>query len=108
MTIVGSLEIVGGIIFNRDRLTLTCITTGGPATTVTWTRDSTIVTGGTETVLNNSVTSQYNHTLMNVATAGDYTFKVSNRKPSVTSASIRIGMLAKEDALLTERCIAIQ
>ena len=33
------------------QVTLTCISTGGPATTVTWTRDSDTVTEGTETVL---------------------------------------------------------
>ena len=42
--------------FNSDfnqlspQFTLTCISTGGPATTVTWTRDSVTVTEGTETV----------------------------------------------------------
>ena len=44
------------------QFTLTCICTGGPATTVTWTRDSTTVTEGTETVLNDPVTAQYTHT----------------------------------------------
>ena len=34
------------------QFTLTCISTGGPAITVTWTRDSTTVTEGNETVLN--------------------------------------------------------
>ena len=43
------------------QFTLTCITTGGPATTVTWTRDSTTVTEGNETVLNDPVTAQYMH-----------------------------------------------
>ena len=45
------------------QFTLTCISTGGPATTVTWTRDSTTVTEGNETVLNHPVTAQYTHTL---------------------------------------------
>ena len=45
------------------QFTLTCISTGGPATTVTWTRDSTTVTEGTETVLDDPVTAQYTHTL---------------------------------------------
>ena len=46
-----------------SQFTLTCISTGGPATTVTWTRDSTTVTEGTETVLDDPVTAQYTHTL---------------------------------------------
>ena len=45
------------------QFTLACISTGGPATTVTWTRDSTTVTQGTQTVLNDPVTAQYTHTL---------------------------------------------
>ena len=45
------------------QFTLTCISTGGPATTVTWTRDSVTVTEGTETVLDDPVTAQYTHTL---------------------------------------------
>ena len=59
------------------QFTLTCISTGGPATTVTWTRDSTTVTQGTQTVLNDPVTANYSHTL-NVTTAGDYICTVSN------------------------------
>jgi hypothetical protein len=43
-----------------------CISTGGPATTVTWTRDFTTVTQGTQTVLNDGVTAQYIHTIIYV------------------------------------------
>ena len=42
---------------------LTCISTGGPASTVTWTRDSATITQGTQTELNDPVTAQYTHTL---------------------------------------------
>ena len=45
------------------QFTLTCNSTGGSATTVTWTRDSVSVTEGNETVLNDPVTAQYTHTL---------------------------------------------
>ena len=49
--------------------TLTCISTGGPPTTVTWTRDSTtVITEGTHTLLNNGVTAQFTHTLLVTAT----------------------------------------
>ena len=65
---------------------LTCISTGGPATTVTWTRDSVTVTEGTETVLADPVTAQYNHTLTgNVA--GEYSCTITNNKPSNASAT---------------------
>ena len=68
--------------------TLTCISTGGPATTVTWTRDSVTITEGTETVLNDPVTAQYTHTL--TVTGGEYTCTVTNDKPSTASATINI------------------
>ena len=45
------------------QFTLTCITTGGPATTVTWTRDFVEVFENTKTVLDDPVTAQYTHTL---------------------------------------------
>ena len=51
-------------LHNDNSFTLTCISTGGPATTVTWTRDSTTVTQGTQTVLNDGVTAQFTHTLL--------------------------------------------
>ena len=79
--------------YDSDQLTLTCISTGGPATTVTWTRDSTTVTEGTETVLDDPVTAQYTHTL-SVTTGGEYTCTVENNKPSSDSATITLtGML---------------
>ena len=62
----GNLALLGGTNFtlhNDNSFTLTCISTGGPATTVTWTRDSTTVTQGTQTELNDGVTAQYTHTL---------------------------------------------
>ena len=81
--------------FNSDfnqlspQFTFTCISTGGPATTVTWTRDSVTVTEGTETVLDDPVTAQYTHTL-NGSTAGVYTCTVANNKPSDDSASYTV------------------
>ena len=70
---------------------LTCISTGGPVTTVTWTRDSVTITEGNETVLNNPVTAQYTHTLtMTGRLGGLYTCTVSNNKPSSDSSSLRV------------------
>ena len=61
------------------QFTLTCISTGGPATTVTWTRDSTNVTEGTETVLDDPETAQYTHTLtLSGRLGGVYRCTVSN------------------------------
>ena len=65
--------------------TVTCITIGGPATTVTWTRDTGIVTEGTETVLDDQVTAQYTHTLTVTEPTtfnATYSCTVSNKKSS--------------------------
>ena len=86
-----SLTVVSDPIGASPQFTLTCISTGGPATTVTWTRDSVTVTEGTETVLNDTVTAEYTHTL-NVTSreGGLYTCTVANNKPSNDSASITV------------------
>ena len=75
----------------NPQFTLTCISTGGPATTVTWTRDSGNITEGTETVLNDPVTAQYTHTLtVTERLGGLYTCTVTNNKPSSDSANITL------------------
>ena len=71
------------------QFTLTCISTGGPATTVTWTRDSEMLTGST--VLNDSTTAQYTHTLTVTGRLGGlYTCTVANAKPSMATANFRV------------------
>ena len=73
------------------QFTLTCISTGGPATTVTWTRDSVTVTEGTETVLDNRETSQYTHTLTVTGRLGGlYTCTVTNDRPSEDSEQLTV------------------
>ena len=87
---VGDITIVGDeVTFDSDQLTLTCISTGGPATTVTWTRDSTTVTTGAQSVFNSATNAQYTHTLT-VTTGGEYTCTVENNKPSSDSATITL------------------
>ena len=72
------------------QFTLTCISTGGPATTVTWTRDSELVTNGTMTVLDDSETAQYTHTLtVTGRLPGLYRCTVAN-SPSRDSASLSV------------------
>ena len=69
--IIGELEIPDNVTLtvNSDlngdspQFTLTCISTGGPATTVTWTRNSTTVNEGNTSVLDDTGAAQYNHTL---------------------------------------------
>ena len=72
---------------DSPQFTLTCISTGGPATTVTWTRDyyDTVytVTEGTETVLDDPETVQYTHTLTVTGRLGGlYTCAVANEPSS--------------------------
>ena len=91
----GAIIIPDGVILIVDsdlngaspQFTLTCISTGGPATTVTWTRDNVTVTEGTETVLDDPVTAQYTHTLtVTGRLTGLYTCTVANDKPASDSA----------------------
>ena len=73
------------------QFTLTCISTDGPATNVTWTRDSVTVTEGTETVLDDPWTAQYTHTLtVTGRLPGLYTCTVANNRPSSDSADITV------------------
>ena len=99
ISLSGDITISDGMTFTLDsdlneaspQFTLTCISTGGPATTVTWTRDSVTVTEETETVLDNRETSQYTHTLtVTGRLGGDYTCNVSNNKPSDDSANYTV------------------
>ena len=72
------------------QFTLTCISTGGPATTLTWTRNSEELFGGT-TVLNDTVSAQYTHTLTVTGRLGGlYQCNVSNNKPSQGTARLRV------------------
>ena len=99
ISLSGDVTISDGLTFTNDsdlngaspQFTLTCVSTDGPATTVTWTRDSVNVTEGIETVLDNHVTSQYTHTLtVTGRLGGDYTCTVANSKPSENSASYTV------------------
>ena len=94
----GDVTIPGGMTLTVDsdlngespQFTLTCTSTGGPATTVTWTRDSETVSGGM-TVLDDPVTAQYTHTLtVTGRLGGQYQCTVSNSKPSQDSANFSV------------------
>ena len=91
ITVSETVTITSDLNGANPQFTLTCISTGGPATTVTWTRDSATVTEGTETVLDDPVTAQYNHTLtVTGLLPGLYTCTVENDKTSSDSASITV------------------
>ena len=75
---------------DSPQFTLTCISTGGPATTVTWTRDSVPIDGGL-TVLDNAITAQYTHTLtVSERLPGVYMCNVSNNKPSTATRDFTV------------------
>ena len=95
----GAITIPDGMILTVDsdlnganpQFTLTCISTGGPATTVTWTRDSATAMGDEMTVLDNVTTARYTHTLTVTGRLGGlYQCNVSNAKPSSDSAILRV------------------
>ena len=94
LILLGNIRISGGMTFTglteaSPQFTLTCISTGGPATTVTWTRDSVTVTEGTETVLDDPVTAQYTHTLTVTGRLGGlYTCTVANDHPVIQLSSV--------------------
>ena len=75
----------------NPQFTLTCISTGGPATTVTWTRDSATAMGDKMTVLDNTETAKYTHTLtVTGIKGGNYQCTVSNNKPSEAMADFTV------------------
>ena len=98
---VGGVELTVQSDLNgaSPQFTLECNSIGGPATTVTWTRDSTTVTEGTQTVLDDPVFAYYKHTLTVTGTLwGLYTCTVSNNKPSSASASVTVIGIYSESA----------
>ena len=69
---------------------LTCISTGGPATTAIWTRDSELLLEGS-TALDDTVTAQYTHTLTVAGRLeGLYVCNVSNNKPSSAFSELMV------------------
>ena len=99
LSLLGDVTIPSDMILIEDsdlngaspQFSLTCISTGGPATTVTWTRDSATAMGDEMTVLDNATTAQYTHTLTVTGRLGGlYQCTVSNAKPSSDSASLTV------------------
>ena len=100
----GQVTIPGEITFQLDTdpatdppvFTLTCTSTGGPATTVTWRRDGTMLSDDSTycitSEVTDAVTATYTHTL---AVTGrlvvEYQCNVSNiRTPSGSSRNLRV------------------
>ena len=82
-------------VVTSPQFTLTCVSTGGPATTVTWTRDLTVLEDNDtylqKTVLDNAENATYTHTLtVTERLGGDYQCTVSNNIPSEDATSITL------------------
>ena len=98
----GDITVSGAITFTVDsdlngaspRFILTCISNGGPATTITWTRDPGPVMGDEMSVLDTTTTAttaQYTHTLTVTGRLGGlYTCTVANDKPSEDSQQLNV------------------
>ena len=91
------------------QFTLTCISTGGPATTVTWTRDPGPVMGVEMSVFDTTTTAttaQYTHTLTVTGRLGGlYTCTVANDKPSEAMADIAVKGTYFLDLLVECSCL---
>ena len=96
----GQVMISGAINFQLDTepntdppvFTLTCTSTGGPATTVSWTRDSNAVTANDDHIITSRVTDAvgaiYVHTLrVTGRRVGSYSCSVSNSRTSPAAIS---------------------
>ena len=90
----GEIQILGKVNFSIDsnpdeatlQFNLSCFSIGGPATTVSWSRDSETLTEGTRTVLDNAETAQYTHTLtLTGRMEGLYTCSVANEISNVSA-----------------------
>ena len=95
---IGIVKLSGDMIFSlnsNNQFTLTCISTGGPATTVTWTRDSTTVTEGNDnvidTVVNNRTTGRSIHILLVTGRVeGVYRCSVNNSVSTGSSSQLNV------------------
>ena len=75
--------------------TLTCTSTGGPATTVSWTvNNHTVIEDRTHNItsqITNTTTATYTHTLtVTGRLVGEYECSVSNNKPSSSSGMLSV------------------
>ena len=68
--------------------TLTCVSTGGPATTVNWTRDGAAATGVTSQTVTNMMAATYNNTLtVTGREPGNYLCSVANNRTALPATA---------------------
>ena len=69
--------------------TLTCISTGGPATNVTWTRDGAAATGvASQTVVNQTTATYHNTLTVTGRLLGDYQCSVTNARTTEPATAL--------------------
>ena len=91
-----SFQLTSELDATTPTFNLTCISTGGPATTVTWTSNSRTVTDDSahhimSQVLTDAETATYNHILtVTGRLVGEYGCNVSNNKPSLSSRVLAV------------------
>ena len=87
-----TLNVTSDLNGPSPEFTLTCISTGGPATTVTWTRgESETAVGIQRSVIVDTVTAQYTHTLtVTGRLPGVYTCTVDNEGSPQDSESFTV------------------
>ena len=72
-------SLISALTADPPVFTLTCITTGGPATTVTWTRDGAAATGNTSQTVMDQLNIIYHNTLtVTGREPGNYQCSVTN------------------------------
>ena len=99
VTIPGEItfQLNTGLTTDPPVFTLTCTSTGGPVSTVSWRRDGTILSDDSTYSINSEVTdgttSTYTHTLrVTGRLVGEYECSVSNiRTPSGSTRSLTVG-----------------
>ena len=96
ISFAGDISFLGGMFFEADsdlngdtpQFTLVSHSIGGPATIVTWTRNSEVISAGVTTELYDYVTAHYVHRLTITGRRGGlYECTVSNQKPSIASVT---------------------
>ena len=76
-------SLISALTADTPVFTLTCVSTGGPATTVTWTRDGAAATGVASQTVTNITTATYVNTLtVTGRETGSYMCSVANDRTS--------------------------
>ena len=85
-------SLVSALTANPPVFTLTCVSTGGPATTVTWTRDGAAATGAASQNVTSTLTATYVNTLtVTGRLPGSYQCSVANvRTAPPATASLTV------------------